>query len=54
MCVSDPWVGEEVGERETGKGEEEGGRGHPQPGPWLAQLHPSVWEGAGGSCRNRV
>ena len=43
---------------EIGKGRRERerreGEGHPQPGPWLAQLHRSVWEGAGGSCRSRV
>lgn len=54
MCVFDPWVAGGGWGKGDGRGEEEGGRGHPQPGPWLAQLHPSVWEGAGGSCRNRV
>lgn len=54
LCVLKPWAAEGVGGGETGEGKSGEGEGHPQPGPWLAQLHRSVWEGAGGSCRSRV
>lgn len=49
LCVClIPGLLEEGGGGETGEGKRREGEGHPQPGPWLAQLHRSVWEGAGG------
>lgn len=51
-CVLDPWVLEEAG-RGDGRGEE-GGSGPPPARPLAGSTPSSVWEGAGGSCRNRV
>lgn len=42
-----PGLREEAGGEEMGE-EREGREGHPQPGPWLAQLHRPSGRGPGG------
>lgn len=51
LCVClIPGLWEEAGGEETGE-ERKGREGHPQPGPWLAQLHRPSGRGPGGLAR---